>query len=825
MLAELKRFVYLRAQYGMFECDKDAWRLLMAVVVTGAAAAGAPSAAASTASTAPSPSPAPPTASGAAAKDDIQIMRDILMMGKTPVKDRRRAVQWLSDEQWRNVLHLQQTGLFDNLLSGPQGLSGGAEAKWKAWVNLEEPEAAMPPNGTNSPTPATLHQLALVRALRPDRSKAATRKFVEQTLGPDFLASRAADLARVVEASGPDEPIICVISPGADPTSRIHDLARKFKTKCHDVSMGQGQEVVARKCLEIARQCGDWVCIQNAHLAGAFLKELADGNSSPGTTAGAGTGTGTGTNAGAGGSTDGPPGGSPTADLASPVDSGTETAATTASTTATTGFRLWITTEPTDEFPLGLLQRGTRITCEPPAGVHDALLAIVAGLGDDTLEEVKTPFWKPMLLSLICMHVLSQERKRFGPIGWVVGYEFSGMDLLSSLAIVSNHLYNCQRKAKARAASSSSAMMVTSGQHPSSAATAGSFSAAEIDWEALRYLISVIQYGGRIIDDRDQRLMDVLVKRFVSPDQFQGGTISLLDPKKHPKLHHLYRIRVDGQSMRDGLVSEVEALPATDIPEVFGLDGAAERVALEIAGRSMFASLEKVIVHGGSSAAPGGKHAKDAGESHDAKDNDEDSAVIDVQAITSEPLRAVFRMELAWLERPQSGPPADQRRRSRLQAAIPFKGRCLHLGAMSNPKALLNAVLQDFARKHSPLTVDELEIEWTVTKLTPAGIRDAPKDGLYVWGLVLEGGVVWDEQRSALKLAAASVRTVFPVVHVTAVEKSKRKRVPGKRIYSCPLFVDEGRKTAAFVDAVDLVIDGGLTGDELVQRGVALIVD
>lgn len=813
VLAELKRFVYLRAQYGMFECDKDAWRLLMAVVVKGAAAAGA---AASTA-----PSPAPPTTSGAAAKDDIQIMRDILMMGKTPVKDRRKAVQWLSDEQWRNVLHLQQTGLFDNLLSGPQGLSGGAEAKWKAWVNLEEPEAATPPNGTNSPTPAPLHQLALVRALRPDRSKAATRKFVEQTLGPDFLASRAADLARVVEAAGPDEPIICVISPGADPTSRIHDLARKFKTKCHDVSMGQGQEVVARKCLEIARQRGDWVCIQNAHLAGAFLKELADGNLSSGATAGAGT------NAGAGGSTDGPPGGSPTADRASSVDSGTETAATTATTTATTGFRLWITTEPTDEFPLGLLQRGTRITCEPPSGVHDALLAIVAGLGDDMLEEVKTPFWKPMLLSLICMHVLSQERKRFGPIGWVVGYEFSGMDLFSSLAIVSNHLYNCQRKAKAKAASSSSAMMVTSDQHPRSTATAtaDSFNAAEIDWEALRYLISVIQYGGRIIDDRDQRLMDVLVKRFVSPEQFEGGMISLLDPKKHPKLHHLYRIRVDGQSTCDSLVREVEALPATDIPEVFGLDGAAERVALEIAGRSMFASLEKVIVHGGSSAATGGKHAKDVGQSHDAKDTDEDSTVIDVQAITSEPLRAVFRMELAWLERPQSGPPADQRRRSRLQAAIPFKGRCLHLGAMSNPKALLNAVLQDFARKHSPLTVDELEIEWTVTKLTPAAIRDAPKDGLYFWGLVLEGGVVWDEQRSALKLAAAGVRTVFPVVHVTAVEKGKRKRVPGKRIYSCPLFVDEGRKTAAFVDAVDLVIDGGLTADELVQRGVALIVD
>ena len=805
VLSELKRTVYLSAQYGMFEKDKDAWRLLMAVVCSDADRSR------------------DVDHSGAG---DSAILRSIIRMGKQHVKHKRKTVQWLSDEQWTNVLYLQQSGLFDNLLGGHQGLTGGSESKWKAWMNLEEPELTAPPIGATTASGATrtaggssgahdaragpkptLHQMALVRALRPDRSRSAARVYVEQVLGSEFVASRAADLSKLVLSAGPDEPIICVISPGADPTSRIHDLAKKFKTRCLDVSMGQGQEVVARECLAKARGSGDWVCIQNAHLAGNFLKELADYLSRE------------------------------SADMkpsSAELDPGMGGKAGEPSNDAQPGFRLWITTEPTTEFPLVLLHRGIRITCEPPSGVHDALLAIVANLADDILEEVKTPFWKPMLLSLICMHVLSQERKRFGAIGWVVGYEFSAMDLLSSLTIVSNHLFNCQRKAKAAGNGNQ-----------------GVVDATAIDWEALRYLISAIQYGGRIIDDRDQRLMDVIVKRFISPDLCSNGAIHLLDPRRFAKLHHLYRLRVDEGSNRESLVAEVDALPA-DIPEVFGLDGAAERVALELAGRAMLESLETVLMcrgtEGDAGEHPGNERdLEQAAEASAAQDPDhagvahkEDTvASIDVKSLSSEPIRAVFRMELS-----QNPSPTQM---THLRSSIPFKGRCMHLAAMSNPKALLNAVLQDFARRHSSLTIDELEIEWTVTKLATGGsVREPPKEGIYFWGITLEGGVVWDEQRGALKIPAAAssassassarssgssagppsgMRSALPVMHVSAIEKGKRKKSPGKRTYTCPLYVDESRKAAVFVDFVELPIDSGLSSDELVQRGVAMIVD
>ena len=799
VLSELKRTVYLSAQYGMFEKDKDAWRLLMAAVCSDASRTR----------------DADPVGAS-----DSAILRSIIMMGKDPIKHKRKAVQWLSNEQWMNVLHLQQSGLFDNLLRGGHGLTGGSESKWKAWMNLEQPESTVSPIGATAvagaaraaggstgahdskvgPKP-TLHHMALVRALRPDRSKSAARFYVEQVLGPEFVASKAADLSKLVQSAGPNEPIICVISPGADPTSSIHELARKFKTRCLDVSMGQGQEVVARECLAKARDRGDWVCIQNAHLAGNFLKELADYLSRPNIDMKAKN---------------------------AECDSGTGTKAGAPSNSSQLGFRLWITTEPTTEFPLALLHRGTRITCEPPSGVHDALLALVANLADDTLEEVKTPFWKPLLLSLVCMHVLAQERKKFGAIGWVIGYEFSAMDLLSSLTIVSNHLFNCQRKAKAMGNGNQGVVDETA-----------------IDWEALRYLISAIQYGGRIIDDRDQRLMDVIVKRFVSPELCSHGAIHLLDPKRFAKLHHMYRLRVDDGSTRESLVAEVDALPA-DIPEVFGLDGAAERVALELAGRAMLDSLETVMMCRGTECGKGDhsgggrtfEHTAEASARH-AADNagiaHEKDGAIDVNSLSSEPLRAVYRMELS-----QKPSPSQM---TLLRASLPFKGRCMHLGALSSPKAMLNAVLQEFARRHNSLTIDELEIEWTVTKLVPGvSIREPPKEGIYFWGIALEGGVVWDEQRGALKIPAGSasassarsscssagpsgMRSSLPVMHVSAVEKGTRKNGPGKRTYTCPLYVDESRRAEAFVDFVELPIDGGLSSDEFVQRGVAMIVE
>jgi dynein heavy chain len=99
-------------------------------------------------------------------------------------------------------------------------------------------------------------------------------------------------------------PLICLLSPGADPTKLIEDLAKKKKIKTLGVSMGQvcahapripsisaptpgtnsfttalstwlqGQEVIARKYMATASLEGQWVLLQNTHLGLGYLTEV-----------------------------------------------------------------------------------------------------------------------------------------------------------------------------------------------------------------------------------------------------------------------------------------------------------------------------------------------------------------------------------------------------------------------------------------------------------------------------------------------------------------------------------------------------------------------
>lgn len=71
----------------------------------------------------------------------------------------------------------------------------------------------------------------------------------------------------------PTPPTYLPTPPGADPTKLIEDLAKRRKIKTLGVSMGQGQEVIARRHMATAAAEGHWVLLQNAHLGMGYLAE------------------------------------------------------------------------------------------------------------------------------------------------------------------------------------------------------------------------------------------------------------------------------------------------------------------------------------------------------------------------------------------------------------------------------------------------------------------------------------------------------------------------------------------------------------------------
>ena len=131
-------------------------------------------------------------------------------------------------------------------------------------------------------------------------------------------------------------------------------------------------------------------------------------------------------------------------------------------------FRLFLTSMPCGHFPITILQNGIKVTNEPPKGLKANLLRSFSSITDEKLEgSSQTHTWKKLLFGLCFFHGIIQERRKFGPLGWNIGYEFNDSDLETSIMTLFNFLEEGN----------------------------------EVPWDALRFVTGEINYGGRVTDD------------------------------------------------------------------------------------------------------------------------------------------------------------------------------------------------------------------------------------------------------------------------------------------------------------------------------------
>ncbi|CAF4401518.1 unnamed protein product, partial [Rotaria magnacalcarata] len=70
-----------------------------------------------------------------------------------------------------------------------------------------------------------------------------------------------------------------ILSPGVDPLKEVETLGKKLgytlqAGKFYNISLGQGQEIVAENALEISAKEGHWIVLQNIHLVRHWLPIL-----------------------------------------------------------------------------------------------------------------------------------------------------------------------------------------------------------------------------------------------------------------------------------------------------------------------------------------------------------------------------------------------------------------------------------------------------------------------------------------------------------------------------------------------------------------------
>ncbi|KAF1569339.1 UNVERIFIED_CONTAM: Dynein heavy chain 9, axonemal, partial [Eudyptes robustus] len=305
-------------------------------------------------------------------------------------------VEFLSNHSWGGIKALSSMEEFRNL---DRDIEGSAK-RWKKFVESECPEKEKFPQEWKNKS--ALQRLCIMRAIRPDRMTYAVRDFVEEKLGSKYVVGRSMDFATTFEESGPATPMFFILSPGVDPLKDVEKQGKKLgytfnNRNFHNVSLGQGQEVVAEQALDLAAKEGHWVILQNIHLVAKWLSSL-------------------------------------------------EKKLEQHSEGSHKDFRVFISAEPAPSpdshiIPQGILENSIKITNEAPTGMHANLHKALDNFNQDTLEMcTRENEFKSILFALCYFHALVAERRKFGPQGWNRSYPFNTGDLTISVNVLYNYL-------------------------------------------------------------------------------------------------------------------------------------------------------------------------------------------------------------------------------------------------------------------------------------------------------------------------------------------------------------------------------------------------
>lgn len=140
---------------------------------------------------------------------------------------------------------------------------------------------------------------------------------------------------------------------------------------------------------------------------------------------------------------------------------------------------------PANYFPVSILQNGIKLTTEPPRGLKANLKRSWTNFEDEFLNKCSkaAPFHK-LVWGLTYFHAIIQERRKFGPLGWNIRYEFNDSDLETSTQVMKMLLEEQE----------------------------------QIPWDSMLFVSGHINYGGRVTDDWDRRCLITILKLFYTKE-------------------------------------------------------------------------------------------------------------------------------------------------------------------------------------------------------------------------------------------------------------------------------------------------------------------
>ncbi|XP_058531818.1 dynein axonemal heavy chain 2 isoform X3 [Ochotona princeps] len=502
-------------------------------------------------------------------------------------------------------------------------------------------------------------------------------------------------------------------------------------------------------------------------------------------------------------------------------------------------FRLWLSSSPHPDFPISILQASIKMTTEPPKGLKANMTRLYQLMSESQFSRCSKPVkYKKLLFALCFFHSVLLERKKFLQLGWNIIYGFNDSDFEVSENLLSLYLDEYE----------------------------------ETPWDALKYLIAGVNYGGHVTDDWDRRLLTTYINDYFS-DQ------ALSTPFYRLSILETYFIPKDGSLA--SYKEYISLLPGMDPPEAFGQHPNADVASQITEARTLFETLLSLQPQITPTRA-GGQSREEKVLELAADIKQKIPEMIDYEgtrkllALDPSPLSVVLLQEiqrynklmetilssLTDLEKgiqglivmstsleeifncifdahvpplwgkayPSQKPLASWTRdlALRVEQFETWASRArppviFWLSGFTFPTGFLTAVLQASARQNN-VSVDSLSWEFIVSTVDDSNLVYPPKDGAWVRGLYLEGAG-WDRKNSCLVEAEPmQLVCLMPTIHFRPAESRKKS---AKGMYSCPCYYYPNRAgsadRASFVIGIDLR-SGAMSSDHWIKRGTALLM-
>uniref|UniRef100_A0A8C0W387 Dynein axonemal heavy chain 1 n=1 Tax=Castor canadensis TaxID=51338 RepID=A0A8C0W387_CASCN len=715
--------------------------------------------------------------------------RYLLSGGSIQVMTENPAPDWLSDRAWRDILALSNLQTFSSFsVDFVKHLS-----EFRVIFDSLEPHREPLP-GIWDQYLDQFQKLLVLRCLRGDKVTNAMQDFVASHLEPRFIEPQTANLSVVFKDSNSTTPLIFVLSPGTDPAADLYKFAEemKFSKKLSAISLGQGQGPRAEAMMHSSIERGKWVFFQNCHLAPSWMPALER--------------------------------------LIEHINPDK----------VHRDFRLWLTSLPSNKFPVSILQNGSKMTIEPPRGVKANLLKSYNSLNDDFLLSCnKVMEFKSLLLSLCLFHGNALERRKFGPLGFNIPYEFTDGDLRICISQLKMFLDEYD----------------------------------DIPYKVLKYTAGEINYGGRVTDDWDRRCVMNILEDFYNP--------AVLSPEHSYSASGVYH-QIQPTYDLNGYLSYIKGLPLNDMPEIFGLH---DNANITFAQNETFALLSAIIQLQPKSSSVGGQGREEIVENvaqnillqvpepinlqkvitkYPVLYEESMNTVLVQEVIRYNRLLQVITQTLKDMLNALKGLVVMSSQLELMAASLynntvpelwnakaypslkPLASWVMDLlqrldfvhGWIQNgipavfwisgfffPQAFLTGTLQNFARKFI-ISIDTISFDFKVMAPAPSELKKRPKEGCYIHGLFLEGAR-WDPV--AFQLAESRPKELYTEMAVIWLLPMPNRKAQSQDFYLCPIYKTLTRAgtlsttghSTNYVIAVE--IPTNQPQRHWIKRGVALI--